>query len=151
PPAWVEVALVAGREGCRLPRSAAIDAQSGLLLVTCLGSDLLVGYDVAAPNPIDAEIKRFTVAAGPTGLGVDGAKRRAVVWSQFERVLSIVPLPEAGAPLAEKEPTPERIALGGVPGRELSPELALGRRLFFTSDDPRIARDGRACASCHVG
>ena len=151
PAAWVSQDLVAGRQGCRLPRAAAVDAASGLLLVTCLGADVLVGYDAAAPSPIDAEALRVRVPAGPTGLGVDARNRRAVVFSQFDRVLTLVPLPKAGAPLSAEDPKPVRIALAPVSGRALSQKLDLGRRLFHMSDDPRIARDGRACASCHIG
>jgi mono/diheme cytochrome c family protein len=139
-----------GGASCRLPRSAALDAASGRLLVACLGSDLLLGYDLAAPSPVDAEALRIPVAAGPTGVAIDTRRQRALVWSQFERVLSVVPLPDPRAPLARQDPAPQRIALGKVAGAELSSQLALGRRLFHAVDDPRIARDGRACASCHI-
>jgi hypothetical protein len=151
PAAWVSTQLVAGREACRLPRAAAIDAQGVLLLVACLGADTLIGYDAASPSPIDAEVLRIPVAAGPTGVAVDPIEHRAVVWSQFARTLSIVELPLPGAALSSVDPKPRRIALERDPERELSPELALGRRLFFATDDPRIAADGRGCATCHVG
>ena len=35
----------------------------------------------------------------------------------------------------------------GRPG--LPPDVAAGRRLFFTERDGRISRDGRACGACH--
>jgi mono/diheme cytochrome c family protein/DNA-binding beta-propeller fold protein YncE len=148
-PAWREASVIA-RDGCRLPRAAALDEAAGTLLVTCLGTDVLVGYDAAAPSPADAESLRVPVASGPTGVAVDAAARRAVVWSQFERVLNLVPLPSPGAPLTRAEPNVRRIALAPS-GSELSERVALGRRLFHAVDDPRIARDGRACASCHIG
>lgn len=151
PAAWVSAQLVAGREACRLPRAAAIDAQGGLLLVACLGADTLIGYDAASPSPIDAEVLRIPVAAGPTGVAVDPVGHRAVVWSQFERTLSVVELPVPGAVLPADDPKPRRIALERDAERELSPELALGRKLFFATDDARIAADGRGCANCHVG
>ncbi|HEY3499155.1 MAG TPA: cytochrome C peroxidase [Polyangiaceae bacterium] len=137
-------------ERCLLPRAAAMDEAEGVLLVTCLGTDLLVGYDAVAPSPVDAEMLRVRVAAGPTGVAVDAPNRRAVVWSQFERALSLVPLPATRAPLSVADPGVTRIPLG-VARETLSAELALGRRLFHAVNDPRIARDGRACASCHVG
>jgi DNA-binding beta-propeller fold protein YncE len=137
-------------ESCLLPRAAAADEEQGTLLVTCLGTDTLTGYDAAAPSPVDAEIFRVRVAAGPTGVAVDPAKRRAVVWSQFERVLNVVPLPDTRGPLASSDPLVRRVAVGAVASAELPDEIALGRRLFHAAGDPRISRDGRACASCHV-
>lgn len=151
PAAWVSPQLVAGREACRLPRSAVIDEASGLLLVTCLGADTLIGYDAASPSPIDAEVLRVSVASGPTGVAVDPGARRAVVWSQFARTLQVVELPAPNAALAASDPEPRAIVFEPEPERELSPMLALGRRLFHATDDARIASDGRGCASCHVG
>jgi mono/diheme cytochrome c family protein len=40
----------------------------------------------------------------------------------------------------------ERLAAAGDP---LPPEVAAGRRLFFSELDRRISRDGRSCAGCH--
>jgi hypothetical protein len=150
-PAWREVGALVASENCRLPRAAAMDDANGALLVVCLGSDVLVGYDASAPSPVDAEMLRVRVASGPTGVAVDPLRRRAVVWSQFERVLGIVPLPVPGAPLPAEDPPVRRIALAEPSGRGLTSAVALGRRLFHATDDPRIARDGRACASCHLG
>ena len=137
-------------ESCVLPRSAALDEEHGTLLVTCLGTDTLAGYDASAPSPIDAELLRVRVASGPTGVAVDAAERRAVVWSQFERALNVLPLPHSTAALPAKDPPVRRIALAAVPGASLPSDIALGRRLFHAAGDPRISRDGRACASCHV-
>lgn len=150
-PSWRAPSLTTPENDiCLLPRAAAIDETHGTLLVTCLGTDQLAGYDASAPSPVDAPLFRIRVAAGPTGVAVDQAKRRAVVWSQFERALNVVPLPEAGAPLVAKDPEVRRIALGAA-NDEMAGPIALGRRLFHAAGDPRIARDGRACASCHVG
>jgi DNA-binding beta-propeller fold protein YncE len=147
---WGVPALVAGSEACLLPRSAQVDAARSMLLVSCLGSDMVVGYDAASPSPIEAEILRVPVASGPTGLAIDEGHQRAVVWSQFERTLSVV----SWAQLDELDPEPQKavaIALPAVEGRGLDANLALGRRLFHMTEDPRLAADGRACASCHVG
>lgn len=150
-PSWRTPGLTAPENDiCLLPRAAAIDEMHGTLLVTCLGTDMLAGFDASAPSPVDAPLFRMRVAAGPTGVAVDPVKRRAVVWSQFERALNVIPLPEAGAPLAAKDPDVRRIALGAA-SHEIPSHIALGRRLFHAAGDPRIARDGRACASCHVG
>lgn len=150
-PAWRTVPTRSETEECLLPRAAAMDEERGQLLVTCLGTDTLVGYDASAPSPVDAQTLCVRVASGPTGVAVDGAGRRAVVWSQFERVLSVVPLPAPRAPLAAADVDVKRIAFSASSRPALSSEVALGRRLFHAVNDPRIARDGRACASCHVG
>jgi mono/diheme cytochrome c family protein len=137
-------------EHCILPRAAAVDAKNNTLLVTCLGIDALVAYDALSPHPVQAETRRWRVAAGPSGVAVDTAGRRAVVWSQFDRTLNFIPL---DAPLEQAQGADDRavlrIELPADAGRELSVAAALGRALFHATSDTRIARDGRACASCH--
>jgi DNA-binding beta-propeller fold protein YncE len=125
---------------CLLPRAAAY--REGALYVTCLGIDAVVRLDARALDPARAETRRWQVPAGPTGVAIDGAGARAVVWSQFDRAVSVIPLDGATTTVAS-------IPLSRTAGSELSPEIALGRRLFHLAGDPRISRDGRACASCH--
>jgi DNA-binding beta-propeller fold protein YncE len=138
-------------EHCMLPRAAAVDARTSSLLVTCLGSDRVVAYDAAAPDPSSARRRSWRVPAGPTGLAIDEHEHRAVVFSQFDRVLTVVPL--AGPDLEPEEGAGERglrrIELPADPEHELSVAAMLGRSLFHATGDRRIARDGRACASCH--
>ena len=148
-PSWGDPSAAIADPDCRLPRAAVFDEASGTLLVACMGDDTVVGYDVAAPSPVDAATLRVPVASGPTGIAVDARGGRMLIWSQFERVLTSTALPRALAPLALKEAAPQRIALGPA-RRGISSKMALGRRLFHAANDPRIARDGRACASCHI-
>ena len=126
------------QKACLLPRSAAFAGNS--LYVTCLGIDALVELDARAVDPLRAETRRFHVASGPTGVAIDAAGHRAVVWSQFDRELSIVSLAET-KPIA-------RVAVArsaaGIPSN-----VALGRRLFHQASEAKISQDGRACASCH--
>ncbi len=138
------------RPECLLPRAAAVDAGAGSLLVTCFGIDALVAYDARSATPLRAEKRRWTVGSGPTGVAVDGEKRRAVVWSQFDRTLSIVPL--GGEQLVDTaKAAPPPVAIAHMPdlANKLSPEYALGRILFHAAGDARVSGDGRACASCH--
>lgn len=134
---------------CLLPRAATVDAESRSLLVTCYGIGALVAYDAASANPAAVEKRRWSVGAGPSGVAVDAAKRRAVVWAQFDRTLHLVPLAEV-APVDEDDGEAfrtTRIALseeGSLPY-----DLRLGRQLFHAVGDTRISSDGRACASCH--
>jgi len=135
---------------CLLPRAAAVNPARGSLFVTCVGSDTLVEYDAASSEPHGSELRRWRVASGPTGVAIDWASGRAVVWSQYDRVLNVVTL---GRGLeqelsASSEPV-VRMAVSRRPARAETADLALGRRLFHASSDSRISSDGRACASCH--
>jgi DNA-binding beta-propeller fold protein YncE/mono/diheme cytochrome c family protein len=132
---------------CLLPRATAYDARTRSLLVTCLGADAVVAYDALAARPAGAEKRRWSVPGGPTGVAVDAAKRRAVVFSQFERKVSLIDL--ASPELSEKTPPVESISLAADPAHSLAPDIALGRQLFHATGDGRISLDGRACASCH--
>lgn len=139
-------------EECILPRSATIDHGSETLLVGCFGIDSVVAYDASSARPGDAEIHRWRVAAGPTGLAVDAAHKRAIVWSQFDRTLSTLDLADLDPERLTTEPDKiAQIELEPTPGRALTIAERLGRRLFHATQDSRIAADGRACASCHPG
>jgi hypothetical protein len=136
-------------EECLLPRAAAFDKDTGSLLVGCFGIDSIVEYDALAASPSRAEKRRWSVAAGPTGIAIDPEKKRAIVWSQFEHVVSRVALdgPEIVDEKTAPPPKVGRIALAEkVP---LSLAFELGRVLFHMVGDERISHDGRACASCH--
>lgn len=126
------------RGACLLPRAAAYD--DGSLYVACLGIDSLVKLDARSLDPAHAEVQRWRLAAGPTGIAIDHARRRAVVWSQFDREVAFVST-DSDAPPAR---LPVARGPGGVPAN-----VALGRALFHQVDDARISADGRACASCH--
>ncbi len=140
-----------GRPECLLPRAAAVDPKTGSLLVTCFGIDTLVAYDAASPTPVASERKRWIVGSGPVGVAVDSQAGRAVVWSQFDRTLSVVSLDLTPTDeRSSRPPLAPRIALGALPAAERpTPEYSLGRILFHAASDVRIAQDGRACASCH--
>jgi hypothetical protein len=143
----------ARRRECLLPRSATMGPDGGLL-VSCLGIDAVVELDARAQNPAAVERRRFRLPAGPTGVAADTEHRRAVVWSQFAHELSVIDL---AAPIASKKgskPAPDalptlRVAAARKRGSWVTAEVAHGRDLFHATDDGRISRDGRACASCH--
>ena len=131
------------RHDCMLPRASAIDPGAGLLLVTCLGIDSVIAYDASSANPASAEVHRWEVAAGPTGIAIDASRRRTVVWSQFDRTISVLQLGEVGAAVSDERPV--QIALSRLPASPTTQDVVLGRKLFHTG----MAADGRACASCH--
>jgi cytochrome c peroxidase len=123
---------------CLLPRAAAYD--DGSLYVTCLGIDALVQLDARSIDPAHAERKRWHLASGPTGVAIDHAHQRVVVWSQFDRELAVVPL--------QGDAAPARLAVARH-ADGVTANVALGRKLFHRTGDNRISADGRACASCH--
>ncbi len=138
-------------EHCILPRSAAVDEKSHSLLVGCFGTDVVVAYDALSPDPARAEKRRWRVAAGPSGIAIDTIEHRAVVWSQFDRTLNVIRLTghEAEVPPGANDPAVRKIEVASDPERQLSVAHLLGRSLFHSTNDTRIAHDGRACASCH--
>jgi mono/diheme cytochrome c family protein len=123
---------------CLLPRAA--ETRGEALYVTCLGNDLLVELDARGADAARLPLRRWNVPAGPLGLAIDGDHGRAVVWSQFARQLSVIPL-GGGEPTTIDAPALDDEALPAA--------VALGRELFHELDDRRITSDGRACASCH--
>ena len=128
----------AARTECLLPRAASY--HGGALYVTCLGIDSLLELDARSLDPAHAELKRWKLASGPTGVAIDSERQRAVVWSQFDHELSSVSL--AG------DAPPERVSVAHH-ASAMTANLALGRKLFHQMGDARISADGRACASCH--
>jgi mono/diheme cytochrome c family protein len=124
---------------CLLPRAAALDAAHGRLLVACVGSDEVA---VVRLRPGGAKVGPATkVAAGPLGIAVDAKGGRAVVWSAFARVVSVVAL----------ERFPKVLGTTALPRTLAAPDEAVlrGRSLFHAVFEERVSADGRACASCH--
>jgi mono/diheme cytochrome c family protein len=153
---------------CVLPRAAATSGHR--LYVACLGIDSIVEYDADVVAPARVEERRWSVPAGPEGLALVGSN--LYVWSQFARTLTVLDVsdpPESESPTADSQDTtvsdlkmtataseasadevrPVQVALSRLAAPPSGGDLALGRELFHSSGDPRISRDGRACASCH--
>lgn len=139
---------VADRPPCLLPRATAVDDEHQTLLVACPGIDSVVAFDLASAAPGAAEVWRFRVASGPTGVAIDGSQERVVVWSSFDRVLSTIPLIPSKEH-ADHMPRAAEVVLPLTKEHTVPADVALGRLLFHSSADPRVAEDGRGCASCH--
>jgi mono/diheme cytochrome c family protein len=124
---------------CLLPRGAALDSHGGTMLVACLGSDevALLGF-----GPRGAMRRRSVrVPRGPVAVAIDERNHRAIVWSAFDRMVSVIatdlePKLLDKTRIGRMSPAPEKAVLRG-------------RVLFHAVSDPRISADGRACASCH--
>jgi cytochrome c peroxidase len=119
----------------RQARAAVVFEDS--LFVASQGTREVVELDARAIDPAMNVVRRIKVGEGPTGFAVDRDARRLLVWSQIAHELTTIELGSGHA---------TALSVGVDP---LEPEIAKGRRLFFTELDRRISRDGRACAACH--
>ena len=149
------------RDGCLLPRGAAVDAEGGTVFVACLGSDDVIAY-ASEEGALATSIRgRWHVPSGPSGLAVDRDAGELVVWSAFAGAVSRVALPRPESESSKHDPQPARIrrvkavapsrtvVLKPVAASSLSDAARQGRALFHGATDRRLSADGRACASCH--
>jgi DNA-binding beta-propeller fold protein YncE len=134
---------------CLLPRAAAADPSRKSLFVACVDIHAVLELDPSAPDPAHAVKRRYPVASGPTGIAIDGERGEAYAWSQFSRTLNVLSLGEPPSKTEWNRRSPKAVEVRLSQGDDLDGRLAMGRILFHTSNDRRIARDGRACASCH--
>ena len=129
----IDFAVAPAPAGCRQARAAAIEGDR--LLVASQGTGELFELDARALDPAMSVLRIFAVGEGPKGVDVAGSV--AAVWSQLSHEIAVVSLGSGSV---------ERLVLAK---ETLPPDLAAGRRLFFTERDGRISRDGRACGACH--
>ncbi len=83
---------------CLLPRAAIVDDASGALIVACRGIDQIIAYDATNASPSDQVLGRWSVGQGPSGMAIDPERHELVVWSQFDRTLTILPLSDLTNP-----------------------------------------------------
>ena len=88
-------------------------------------------------------LTQIKVGARPIGIAVSPVTSNAYVLNHLTRDVSVVNL----ATLNEVK----RIPVTPITGEPLPANVLLGAKLFHSSDDPRISRNGKmACASCHI-
>jgi mono/diheme cytochrome c family protein len=144
--------------GCRLPRGQAFDKTRRMLLVACAGSSTFAALKWSPNVEFDQghqwrEEPSFVTSAslslpGPgDGVALDAAHERAVVSTLFGGALEIVDLALLGNAVARPAAATLVALSGGDTGADA---VARGRRIFYRTGDTRVARDGRACASCHI-
>ena len=132
----VDFAVAPAAAPSRQARAAAVLGDR--LLVASQGTNELYALDARALESGDARrAQRYAVGEGPKGVDVEPASRVAVVWSQISHEFAVVSLGSGAV---------ERLVAAGNP---LAPEVAAGRRIFFSELDRRVSRDGRSCAGCH--
>ncbi len=145
-PAWTN------KLACHLPRAAAVDAKQAFVYTACLGSDSVHAYPISGGTVAANPAYRVDVPT-PSGIAIDPETSKVWVLSGFDRTLSSFspaePTKDAktGAKTL-KSPIREDIHLEGT--TNLTEQQVLGRKLFHTAGDPRIAVDGRSCSSCHM-
>ncbi len=141
-PAWTN------KQACHLPRATAVDAKQAFAFTACLGSDSVHAYALDGTGIAANPTYRVDVPT-PSGLAIDPETNRVFVFSAFDRTLSSFAPPEAPkAGKTVKAPIREDIPLAGK--TSLTEQQVLGRKLFHTAGDARIAVDGRSCSSCHM-
>jgi mono/diheme cytochrome c family protein len=135
----------AGRlDDCVLPAASAIHTGSGSLLIGCLGTNELVAVALDAPTPLRAERARIPIGAGVSGIAV-GLDGTVIVHEAFDRTLRRLQLRTD----ASGAVTAHSVGTTALPPADRDTAWERGRALFHRVGDSRIARDGRACASCH--
>lgn len=150
---------------CLVPRAAA--AVGKRAVVACEGSARVEVFDApAGKHALRVLAARIDVPAGPSALAADGD--HVWVWSAFARELTRIDVgahakvhaANLGRALEVKKSRDRTPAESAPPpaakvavARQIARDEAwlLGRALFTTNIDPRISKDGRACASCHIG
>ena len=125
-----------------MPVAVAFDAQARYAFVALQGSNAV---DVL--NAADGSLAAsFDTGLTPQGLVVD-ADGRLFVQNYLSRDVTVYDV----SALSRGEPVQQ---IGLIPATEhepLSPDVLLGKRVFYNAADPRMSRDGYvSCASCHV-
>lgn len=85
----------------------------------------------------------------PDGLALDADGKRLFVHSFLSRTLEVV---DVAGVLDNASGAFEKLAsVPTVAGEVLAPDVLLGKRIFYDSEDDRMSRDNYlACASCHL-
>lgn len=123
---------------CLLPR-AAMALSNERVVVACSGDSQAIVLDARSPFPRIAG--RWSTGRGPSAIArID--ETRAIVWSPLARSLSQF--------LTEGDGDHEPVNRLDVPrSRPIDAKILAGRELFGRNGDPRISKDGLACATCH--
>lgn len=123
---------------CLLPR-AAVATSTTRILVACAGESEVIALDASAPYP--RVVGRLATGRGPTAIA-RADEAHVVVWSPLSRTVV-----RSAAELDAEETAATTFEVPRVV--PLDEKIVLGRELFMRTGDPRISKDGLACATCH--
>lgn len=107
------------------------------------------GNDVEFRFPATSVRQLVRVGAGPNGIALSRDGRKAYVYNAFDHTVTTLVGDGSSSALNIREEGPRIKVAEDV----LSPEAAMGRKLFFSAIDSRMTANnvGAACATCHPG
>lgn len=121
------------------------------LFVALQGNDAVVVLDALAVDVaagLGSLVSRLGASFAPQGLCFDAATNRTFVKNLNARTVSVLetdPLFRHGSPVV---PSTEVVTAAS---EALSPEVLLGKRIFYDASDPRMSGEGyMSCATCHL-
>jgi YVTN family beta-propeller protein len=125
--------------------SAAVFHPTGAYLFVALQTS----QEVAVVDPVrKAEIFRFAVGMSPDALAVSPDGLTLYVNNFMDRTLGVHDLSKLVTNGEFNVPTVASVA--AIDADKLTPQVLLGKRLFYDARDPRLTRDAYlSCASCH--
>ncbi len=124
--------------------AAEFSALGDVVFVASQGTNRVDVFDVATGEPIAG----FSTGLAPQGLWLSGD--RLYVASFLSRTLDVFDV--SGILDATDNTARALAAVPTVAEEPLTPEVLLGKQIFYNADSPQMSRDGYlACASCHLG
>jgi len=107
------------------------------------------GQDMEFRFPSTSVRQLVRVGAGPNGIALTRDGRKAYVYNAFDHTVTTLVGDGSSSSLNIREEGPRMKVAEDV----LSPEAAMGRKLFFSAIDSRMTANnvGAACATCHPG
>ena len=146
-----QVDLAANREVLSAPRdldnrampvAVAFDAEARYAFVALQGSNAVDVLDAADGSLVAS----FETGLAPQGLVVD-ADGRLFVQNYLSRDVAVYDV----SALSRGEPVQQIALIPTTDHEPLSPDVLLGKRVFYNAADSRMSRDGYvSCASCHL-
>jgi YVTN family beta-propeller protein len=127
--------------------SAALHDLNGIYLFVALETT----RQVAVVDAYDGrEIFRFAVGRAPQGLALSADGRRLYVSNFMDRSVGVFDLSTLVDEGIADVPLVATWISSTADKEKLSPQVLLGKQLFYDAQDARLARDGYiSCASCH--
>lgn len=120
-------------------------------LVALQGNNDVIVFDklaVEAEAGLGGLINRTSVGAAPRGIAIDGPTQRAFVKNFMGRSVSVL---ELGDLFVSGETSIGESEIDTVATEAMSPEVLLGKQIFYHAGDPRMSAEGyMSCATCHL-
>ncbi|MFO0558516.1 MAG: cytochrome c peroxidase [Polyangiales bacterium] len=160
------ISAFASQHAVRIPMAATFDPRTGALIVASTGTSELASITLASPaaSPVSTHASEVTsdliardvrrsrpqtigfvnpsvvtaqhdeTLPQPSGL-VTTSDGVTIVYSQFEHAIEV-----------RKDAQRNRVSIGG---ERLPQDVARGRRLFYTANNPALTSGGLSCGGCH--